>query len=172
MLRISRQTDYGVFLMTIFGREEVGKLISARDLVARTQLPLPMVSKILKGLARNGILESQRGVHGGYYLSRPADQLSVSEIIEAIDGPIAITECVDEETGCRFKSVCPMHSNWSRINMAIASALSDVTLAQMCDWDRPMPRLNLGKAFGNGSIGNGRTAAAPLSDGSQQEPNS
>lgn len=168
MLRISRQTDYGVFLMTIFGREETGKLISARDLVARTQLPLPMVSKILKGLARNGILESHRGVHGGYFLTRHPSELSVAEIIEAIDGPIAITECVDEETGCRFKSVCPMHSNWSRINSAIATALEDVSLEQMCDWDRPMPKLNLGMAFSNGQ-GRRATLSVNGGEGTQQE---
>jgi FeS assembly SUF system regulator len=169
MLRISRQTDYGVFLMTIFGREEPGKLISARDLVARTQLPLPMVSKILKGLARNGILDSQRGVHGGYYLSRPPAELSVAEIIEAIDGPIAITECVDEETGCRFKSVCPMHSNWSRINGAIAQALTEVSLEQMCDWDRPMPKLNLGMAFANSQGRRALVAGNGSADGSTME---
>ncbi len=147
MLRISRQTDYGVFLMTLFAREKPGTLISASELDERTPLPLPMISKILKGLVRKGILDSKRGVQGGYFLARAPERLKVGEIIEAIDGPIAITECMEEDCECRFRSVCPMHSNWSRINRAIQDALMQVSLAEMCNWEEEQQEFPLEQAF-------------------------
>lgn len=147
MLRISRQTDYGVFLMTLFARERPGTLISASDLNERTPLPLPMISKILKGLVRNGILASKRGVQGGYYLARPPALLKVGEIIEAIDGPIAITECMEEDCECRFIGACPMHSNWSRINVVLREALMGISLAEMSNWNEEQQDFPLEQAF-------------------------
>ena len=133
MLRITKQTDYGIVLMTLFldGRED--KVMSARDMAAETKLPLPTVSKILKALTRADVLSSTRGVKGGYSLARDANTIDIAQIIEALEGPIAITECADEDPtrDCLIAGSCPCENNWNRINDAVRNALSDVVLSQM-----------------------------------------
>ena len=90
------------------------------------------MSKILKLLARRQLLISHRGAKGGYQLARPADGISVAQIIEAVEGPIAITECVDDTPGeCVQEPVCPVRSNWNRINSAVRDALEQITLREM-----------------------------------------
>ena len=137
MLRITKQTDYGIVLMTLFAsRPESGvhavRALSARDLALETGLPLPMVGKILKLLVRDGLLISQRGAKGGYRLSRPAGGISVEEIVHALEGPIAITECTETGPGeCRFTGGCTLQPNWLRINQALRQALSGITLKDM-----------------------------------------
>jgi FeS assembly SUF system regulator len=97
-----------------------------------TQLPAPTVSKILKILVRHDLLESHRGVKGGYGLRLRPEDISVEEIITAVEGPIGITECIDDASGaCGQESVCPVRSNWQSINEAIRQALAGITLAEM-----------------------------------------
>ncbi len=132
MLRITKQTDYGIVLMTQFASEGPGSLLTARDLARRAGLPLPTVSKILKALARGALLLSHRGVHGGYSLARSPDRISVAEIVETLEGPIAITECLDEATSdCGIERLCPVRTNWRRINEAVYAALTGIPLAEM-----------------------------------------
>lgn len=137
MIRMSKQADYGLVLMTAFlrGREEGGNF-SARELAARTRLPLPMVSKILKALAREGLLTSHRGTNGGYSLARTPDRISVSEVLVAVEGPIAMTECLHDRGDCRQVAVCPVRTNWERINVAVKHVLDAITLADMAE---PLP---------------------------------
>jgi FeS assembly SUF system regulator len=131
MIRITRLTDYGIVLMSQLAVAPE-RLFNAPELAAESRLPLPMVSKILKQLARAGLLDSHRGVHGGYTLGRPAEDISVVEIITALDGPIAMTECIEDAPGvCEVEVSCPVRSNWNRINRAIREALEGVTLAEM-----------------------------------------
>ena len=138
MLRITKQTDYGILLMTLFAGNGAIANHSARDLALSAGLPLPMVGKILKLLVRGGLLNSQRGVKGGYRLAKPVEQISVAQIVTALEGPIAITECVDEETGdCRFVAACPLQPNWKRINQAIFDALQEVYLGLLAGQTRP-----------------------------------
>lgn len=132
MLRITRQTDYGVMILTRIAQEGPGRIHTARDLAAETEVPLPTVSKILKLLARAELLVSQRGVKGGYRLARAAGEITVAEVIRAIEGPIAMTECVESGVGeCDKESWCPVRSNWQLINDAVAGALEGITLARM-----------------------------------------
>lgn len=131
MLRITKQTDYGIVLLTSMAHDP-DRLVNATDLAGETGLPQPMVAKILKHLARSGVLASHRGVNGGYALARPPEELSVAEIIVALEGQIAITECTDDEPGlCAQETVCPVRSNWNRINGAIQEALDRISLAEM-----------------------------------------
>jgi FeS assembly SUF system regulator len=130
MIRITKQTDYGIVLLTHFATEP-GRQYNAPDLAAAAQLPLPTVSKILKLLAREGLLLSHRGVKGGYGLARSAQQISMAEIIAALEGPIAMTECEDEHGDCFHEPVCQVRSNWHRINVAVRAALEGITLAEM-----------------------------------------
>lgn len=136
MIRITKTTDYGIVLLTHMA-DDPARRSNAPDLAEETQLPLPMVSKILKLLAREGLLDSQRGVNGGYSLARAPREITVSEIIAALEGPIAITECIDDTPGeCSQEPVCPLRSNWQLINTAIRSALDGLRLSDMA---RPLP---------------------------------
>jgi FeS assembly SUF system regulator len=130
MIRITKQTDYGIVLLTHLSAQPE-RQYNAPDLAAEAQLPLPMVSKILKHLAREGLLLSHRGVKGGYSLARPPREISMAEIISALEGPIAITECIDEMGNCFHEPICQVRSNWQRINDAVRGALAGITLAEM-----------------------------------------
>jgi FeS assembly SUF system regulator len=130
MIRITKQTDYGIVLLTHLAAHP-DRQFAAPELAAETRLPLPMASKILKLLARDGLLASHRGVKGGYSLARAAEEISMAEIIVALEGPIAITECVSVESDCTHEALCPVRSNWRRINEAVRGALEGITLAEM-----------------------------------------
>jgi FeS assembly SUF system regulator len=131
MIRVSKLADYGIDLLAHFSAARPGTVRAARDLAAESQIPLPTVSKILKALAREGLLVSHRGVAGGYALARPADRISVAEAIAALDGPIALTECLGADSTCGHEGVCSIRTNWERINTVIREALSGLSIAEM-----------------------------------------
>ncbi|MEN9309678.1 MAG: hypothetical protein RL173_3610 [Fibrobacterota bacterium] len=133
MIRLTKQADYGILLMTQFARAGASALFSTSDLAARTGLSVPMVNKTLKLLQRGKLLTSVRGVNGGYQLGRGANAITLEEIIEAVDGPIAITECHEHTGGaeCGISASCPTRVNWGVINNAIRDSLAGVTLLQM-----------------------------------------
>lgn len=133
MIRITKNADYGILLMAEMAAEGVGSLHNARNLSDATRIPLPMVSKILKTLARDGLLLSHRGQKGGYSLSKPADQITVAEIITALEGPIALIQCADHEKDhlCDLQAVCSVSDPWKKINDAVCDALSAITLREM-----------------------------------------
>jgi len=138
MIRITRQVDYGIVLLVRFAAGGGGEILTARDLARDTRLPLPMVSKILKTLAREALLTSQRGVKGGYRLARGPDRITVAEVIRVLDGPIAITQCTDRGEGdCALERGCPVSWRWQKINGAIQDALVGITLAEMCRPPQP-----------------------------------
>ncbi|MFN7955082.1 MAG: SUF system Fe-S cluster assembly regulator [bacterium] len=137
MFRMTKQTDYGIVLLTRFAASPTGEVHTARDLAEETALPLPMVSKILKVLGRYGLLVSHRGVKGGYSLARHPDRISMIDIVAALEGPVAITECSLERPGaCTQETLCPVRTNWQRINQVIRDALAGLTLAEMT---QPLP---------------------------------
>lgn len=133
MLRISKLTDYAILALAHMARSESGR-VTARDLSEWAEVPQPTVSKILKRLAAKGILTSHRGLNGGYVLSRAPEAISLAEIIEAMEGPIALTECSEpeesERQGCA-RTCCPVRANWKRISDAVRQALSGVSLREM-----------------------------------------
>jgi FeS assembly SUF system regulator len=136
MIRLSRLADYAVVLMSHIAANE-RNLHNALDIAATTGLPVPTVSKILSALARSGLLVSYRGAKGGYELARPAALISAAEIISSVDGPIALTECIDGAPGdCEYEPFCPARRNWQLINGAVRRALTEVTLA---DLSQPFP---------------------------------
>jgi len=132
MLRLTKQADYAVVLLTQMATEEEGLSHSARDLAQQVHLPLPIVSKILKILTREGLTLSHRGVHGGYALARPAHEISVTDVISAIDGPIAMTECTNHsDPSCGIEDGCVSRSHWILINRAICETLNGISLEEM-----------------------------------------
>jgi FeS assembly SUF system regulator len=140
MIRITKQTDYGIVLLTHLAAAPE-RHVNAPELAGETHLPLPMVSKILKLLVREGLLASHRGVKGGYSLSRPPEEISMAEVVSALEGPIAITECIDDQSGCSHAPVCPVRGRWHRINTALREALGGISLAEMVETGRPEPKL-------------------------------
>ncbi len=135
MLRLGRLTDYAVTLLSYMGTEKDGNVWAASGLAEKSGLPLPTVAKVLKLLAKSNLISAQRGAAGGYRLARPSSQISVAEIIEAMDGPIAITDCShgSAHENCKIHHLCPMSSGWNKVNAAVRDALKDVSLAEMFD---------------------------------------
>ena len=129
MLRISKLTDYAILLMVELTRED--EVLSAHALAERVHIEAPTAGKVLKQLAGAGLVESFRGANGGYRVTRPAQEISVAEVIAAIEGPIAMTECSVEPGLCHQESSCNLRGNWQRISVAVARALEAVTLAEM-----------------------------------------
>lgn len=152
MIRLNRLTDYAIVVLGQLAQlgEPAGRVLrtsgaasgekagdpggsrTAAQLAQDTGVPLPTVSKVLKMLAHGKIIASQRGVAGGYMLSRDPKAITVADIITAMEGPIALTACVDGAVGgCDVESLCAMRGNWDKVNRAIREALSAVTLQEM-----------------------------------------
>jgi FeS assembly SUF system regulator len=136
MIRLGRLTDYGIVLMAHLAGAGRGPH-AARDIAAATQLPLPAVSKLLKSLAREGLLISSRGTKGGYQLARPAQEITVPQMIAALEGPIALTDCNLHEGACSQEPRCHVRTPWQRINRAVHDALSRIRLADLAAQGEP-----------------------------------
>ncbi|MFZ7095658.1 SUF system Fe-S cluster assembly regulator [Luteimonas dalianensis] len=137
MLRVTRLTDYATVVLTVLAARP-DAVLSAAELAERAGLEAPTVSKVLKPLAQAGLVEGFRGAHGGYRLARPAAAISLVEIVEAMEGPLAMTECSLDDHECGIAHQCGVRANWRRINDVIAAALGAVSLAQMLE-DAPIP---------------------------------
>lgn len=127
MIRLTNLADYAVVLMSELARTD--KRANASDLAAASGIPEPTVSKILGQMKRAGLLASSRGVKGGFSLAQPPAEISVADVIEAVDGPIALTNCVSTtERECTLEPVCSMAVHWQTINEAVRGALAGITL--------------------------------------------
>lgn len=131
MLRIGKLTDYATVLMAALA-QRAQDCVSASRLAEDTRLELPTVAKVLKTLAKAGLVQSIRGVNGGYRLGRLPEQISVADIVRAMEGPIALTECSLEPGLCSHEAQCNLRGNWQRIGLAVESALESLSLADLC----------------------------------------
>ncbi|MCD6034459.1 MAG: system Fe-S cluster assembly regulator [Rickettsiales bacterium] len=134
MIKLSRMADYAVVLMTHLAQDakrcEVP--LSAHEISEATGIPDPTVSKLLKALSRGGLLTSTRGLHGGYTLAKGSTIITMADIISAVDGPISLTECInEEEKNCGIESFCPTRSGWHKINHKVREAFASVSLAEI-----------------------------------------
>jgi FeS assembly SUF system regulator len=149
MLRMSKLTDYGTMVLAQLAARADG-LSTAGQVADATHLRQPTVSKLLKSLVHAGLVVSTRGVQGGYALARPAAAISAAQIIDALEGPVAITECSSASSGCELEPFCRVGLAWQRINRSIRKALEDVTLADLQQRREPLPppdlRVGLRKA--------------------------
>ena len=151
MLRMSKLTDYGTLVLAHLADTE-GRLASAHQVATETHLALPTVSKLLKKLVRAGLAVSRRGAHGGYALSRPAHEISAAQIIDALEGPVAITQCSSGHGLCELEPSCRVGNAWQRINLTIRRALDDVSLADLQRPGGPEPttehwKVDIGASF-------------------------
>ena len=142
MLRISKLTDYGtVVLASLVDRTDVA---SAADIAAQTGVAPPTVSKVLKLLARAGLVSSTRGASGGYRLTRAPAEISAADIIDALEGPVSITECSASDSRCEHEPNCNTGGAWQRINHAIRDALDDVSLLDLAKGTQTAPKMHFG----------------------------
>lgn len=139
MLRLSKLTDYGTVVMTALARSP-DKQRNAAELAEGTRIAVPTVRKLLKRLTHQGLVESTRGAHGGYRLARAPEDISMADVIAALEGPIGLTECAVHDGRCGIESECSLRGNWQIINRAIREALAGVSLAEMAG---PMTDLRL-----------------------------
>ncbi len=140
MLRIGRLTDYGILTLTFLARDPEQGTHNARDVSAKLQLPLPTVSKLLKLLARQGLLATHRGARGGFSLARPAREITLLEVIDAIEGPVSLTVCNERAPhDCQIEQHCMCRENWMKINQAVRGALAQISLTDMT---QPLPQVH------------------------------
>jgi FeS assembly SUF system regulator len=135
MLRISKLTDYGTIILACLASQPA-RLWTASEVAERTHVGLPTVSKLLKKLQRTGLVVSTRGSHGGYQLARAAADITAAHILDALEGPFAITECSGQHSNCDLESNCRVGHAWQRVNGAIRRALTDISLAQLAGMER------------------------------------
>ncbi|MAW93307.1 MAG: SUF system Fe-S cluster assembly regulator [Euryarchaeota archaeon] len=149
MMRINKLTDYGIVVMTEIATMKSDTVHTAKVISQRTKIPLPTVTRLLKTLSNEGLLDSQRGSQGGYSLSESASTISVASIIESIEGPIALTECSTNECACSYESSCNVELPWQKINNTVKTALEKISLAEMIQ-GRPNEELvNLSMNYGD-----------------------
>ncbi len=131
MLRMSKLTDYGLVLLTHLARGGDAEERTASALASRSRVPLPTVAKILKALCRAGVVTSHRGRRGGYALARPADQISVAAVVEALDGPVSLTECSTAGGSCSLEADCVARAAWGPVSRAIQTTLQNLPLSAL-----------------------------------------
>jgi len=140
MLRISRLTDYATVILAALA-EEPDHVRTATALAERTRIAAPTVSKLLKQLQRSGLVASTRGLRGGYQLARPASQISAAAVLDALEGPVTLTDCSAGHGNCGIEDTCRVGRVWQRLNLAIRRSLYDVSLAQLAGLDSTQVRL-------------------------------
>ena len=139
MLRISKLTDYGTVLLANLAANR-DSVCSAADVANATGIAVPTVSKLLKSLGRSGLVISTRGANGGYQLAKEPRDISAADIIDALEGPVSITECSASDSQCEHEEVCSVGGAWQKVNIAIRRALDDVSLDDLLRTNKPIPQ--------------------------------
>jgi FeS assembly SUF system regulator len=140
MLRISKLTDYATVVLATLA-EDPERVQTATSLAEQTRIAAPTVSKLLKQLQRANLVTSTRGLHGGYQLARPATQISAAAILDALEGPVTLTDCAAGQGHCDIEATCQVSRVWQRLNLAIRRSLYEVSLAQLAGIDSTHIRL-------------------------------
>jgi len=133
MFKLNRMTDYAIVVLGVLAHRQ-GEILATAQLAELTGLNQPTVAKVAKTLVAADLLDTHRGVHGGYRLARQAAMISLVQIVEAMEGPIAVNDCVDgAQAPCMVSNCCFMSRNWNRVNLAVRNALNDVSLEDLID---------------------------------------
>lgn len=131
LMQIPRRVDYGLRAVIYLSRQKPEKCCSIAEIAKQQGVPRKFLEKIIQDLMRNGLIRSKRGSCGGYTLARTADQISFSDVIEAIEGPICVNACMDQEATCEQMPRCAMVGVWSEVQRGIIEVLSRTTLAAL-----------------------------------------
>jgi FeS assembly SUF system regulator len=140
MLRIGKLTDYATVLLATLAADRA-RLLTAAALSERTHIAAPTVAKLLKQLHHAGLVNSARGTRGGYQLARDPQNISAAAILDALEGPIALTECSMGSGQCGIEHTCSVGRTWQRISVSIRRALNEVSLAQLAGLDNLAPAM-------------------------------
>jgi FeS assembly SUF system regulator len=140
MLRIGKLTDYATVILATLASDR-DRLLNAGTLAERTHIASPTVSKLLKQLHRAGLVNSMRGTHGGYQLARDPESISAAAILDALEGPFALTECSAGSGHCGIEHTCSVGRTWQRLSVAIRRSLNEVSLAQLAGLDDKTPNM-------------------------------
>ena len=127
-IRLTNTADYAIRSMLYIASLPDDCVVLRREVAEAQKIPSSFMAKILRGLVRAGLLHSARGVHGGFTLARPAAEINLLEVVEAIEGPIALTKCVPDAEGCEHSFNCPANAVWATIQEQIGDSLREVTL--------------------------------------------
>lgn len=131
MIKLSKLSDYAIVVLSRLAGEQ-GDVLTSANLSEDTGIPEPTVSKVLKLLTRQGIVTSVRGAGGGYMLERNPTEITVTELITALEGPIALTSCVDKNhSDCMIDTLCPLKGGWMKVNKVVKDALDTITLTDL-----------------------------------------
>ena len=140
MLRIGKLTDYATVILAMLAADR-SRVLTAGVLSERTHIASPTVAKLLKQLHRAGLVNSTRGTHGGYQLARDPEHISAAAILDALEGPIALTECSAGSGHCGIEHTCSVGRTWQRLSVAVRRSLSEITLAQLAGLDTRAPTM-------------------------------
>ena len=132
-MRINKLTDYGIVNITRIAAMDSNRIYTAKELAKISKMPLPTVTRVLKTLSNEKILVSQRGNQGGYGLANSPSSISIASIIEAFEGPIALTDCVSNESACSYENNCCTQEPWQKINQTVRTSLENIKLADMLE---------------------------------------
>ena len=138
LFRLTKGTDYGIRILAHLARDEQEVTHNAREVAEDLHLTVPMVSKVMKSLARAGLLESHRGSKGGFTLVQRPEDLSVADMIAALEGPVALTECQIGPFLCQHEGTCSVQEPWSVINRSVRNTLATISLSDLIDPQFPL----------------------------------
>lgn len=132
-MQITRRADYAVRTMIEVAKAEEGTTALTHEVAARQEIPAPFLAKIVLALSRGGLLRSYRGSGGGIALAKPADQITLLQVVEAVDGPIAVSSCVLWPEECARSGRCPVHEIWCEARSLLVNRLKSTTLAELVE---------------------------------------
>ena len=141
MIRLSKSTDYALMALADLALLPEGQTVSARRVAESHNLPPELAAKVLQGLKKSGIVETRQGIRGGYRLARAPEEIPITDVIESVEGPLALVECMLEDGNCNLTSTCCVRTPLTRVHERVLATLADLTLAQIvADADLPGPR--------------------------------
>lgn len=144
-LRLTQAADYAIRSMIYIGSMPEGRTVLRSEVAASQEIPPSFMAKILRSLVRAGLLRSTRGVHGGFTLARPAEEINLLQVVEAIEGPINVANCAASSDGCRHSANCPAAGVWIRVQDAIKGILSEASLETLVSMPRRNGRVEFGQ---------------------------
>jgi len=145
MLKLTKKADYGLIALCHLASRPGQKTASAKDIADTYRIPLPLLSKVLQALVRNGLLASEQGASGGYRLARDPHEITALEVIRVMDGPIILTHCFTEHAGhaeCEQHECCPVREPLRKVHEGILKLLSSITISDISSEDMGIPAIS------------------------------
>lgn len=141
MIRLSKSTDYALMALADLALLPSGETLSARRVAESHKLPPELAAKVLQGLKKSDIVETRKGIRGGYRLARAPEEIRITDVIESVEGPLALVECMLDDNTCNLTSTCSVRTPLTRVHERVLATLADLTLAQIvADADLSGPR--------------------------------